>query len=206
MNVMGPLIPNGVIDAGWSYLIAFVIGIAFGLIMESSGFSSSRKIVGLFYGYDFTVLRVFFTACFIAMFGLLYMNYAGILDLSMIYFPDTFLTSAIVGGVIMGLGFIVGGFCPGTGIVAAAIGKIDAIVFLIGIFIGIFLFAEIFPLVKDIYFGNPMGKSRINEVVGLSKGMFAFLFVIIAVVAFVVTRTIEINVNKKYAEKLKDSE
>ena len=124
----------------------------------------------------------------------------------MIYFPDTFLTSAIVGGVIMGLGFIVGGFCPGTGIVAAAIGKIDAIVFLVGIFIGIFLFAEIFPLVKDIYFGNPMGKSRINEVVGLSKGMFAFLFFIIAVVAFVVTRTIEINVNKKYAEKLKDRE
>jgi len=197
---MGPLIPNGIIDDGWSYLIAFIIGIAFGLIMESSGFSSSKKIVGLFYGYDFTVLRVFFTATFIAMFGLLYMNYAGILDLSMIYFPDTFLTSAIVGGVIMGIGFIVGGFCPGTGIVAAAVGKIDAIVFLVGIFIGIFIFSEIFPLVKDIYFGNPMGKSRVNEILGLSKGMFAFIFVIIAVIAFVVTRTIEIRVNKKYSE------
>lgn len=197
---MGPLIPNGIIDAGWSYLVAFVIGIGFGLIMESSGFSSSKKIVGLFYGYDFTVLRVFFTAAFIAMFGLLYLNYAEILDLSMIYFPDTFLTSAIVGGVIMGVGFIVGGFCPGTGIVAASIGKIDAIVFLIGIFIGIFIFSEIFPLVKDIYFGNPMGKSRFNEVLGLSKGLFAFLFVLIAVVAFFVTRTIEIRVNKKYAE------
>jgi len=71
---------------------------------------------------------------------------------------------------------------------------------LVGIFIGIFIFSEIFPLVKDIYFGNPMGKSRVNEILGLSKGMFAFIFVIIAVIAFVVTRTIEIRVNKKYSE------
>lgn len=195
---MGPLIPNGIIDPGWSFLIAFLIGIGFGLIMEGSGFGSSRKIVGLFYGYDFTVLRVFFTAAFIAMFGLLYLNYAEILDLSMIYFPDTFLVSAIVGGVIMGVGFIIGGYCPGTGVVAAAIGKIDALFFLAGIFIGIFLFSEFFPLLKDIYFGHPMGKSRFNELLGLSKGMFAFLFVLIAVIAFVVTRSIEIRVNKKY--------
>lgn len=195
---MGPLIPNGIISGDWSYLFAFFIGVAFGLIMESSGFGSSRKIVGLFYGYDFTVLRVFFTATFIAMMGLLYFNYAELIDLSMIYFPVTYLYSAIAGGIIMGLGFILAGFCPGTGIVAASIGKIDAMVFLFGIFIGVFLFAEVFPLVKDFYYAKDLGKSRINEVLGLSRGMFAFLFVIVAVIAFVVTRSIEIRVNKKY--------
>ena len=69
---------------------------------------------------------------------------------------------------------------------------------LCGIFIGIFLFAEIFPWVKDFYYAKDLGKSRINEVFGLSKSMFAFLFVLVAVVIFVVTRTIEIRVNKKY--------
>jgi uncharacterized membrane protein YedE/YeeE len=195
---MGPLIPNGIISGDWSHLFAFFIGLAFGLIMEGTGFGSSRKIVGLFYGYDFTVVRVFFTATFIAMMGLLYFNYAGLIDLSMIYFPTTYLYSAITGGIIMGLGFILAGFCPGTGIVAASIGKIDAMVFVLGIFIGIFLFAEIFPWVKDFYYAKDLGKSRINEVFGLSKSMFAFLFVLVAVVVFVVTRTIEIRVNKKY--------
>ena len=195
---MGPLIPNEIISGDWSYLFAFFIGLAFGLIMEGSGFGSSRKIVGMFYGYDFTTLRVFFTATFIAMMGLLYFNYAGIIDLSMIYFPKTYLYSVITGGVIMGAGFILAGFCPGTGMVAAGIGKIDAMVFLLGMFIGIFIFAEIFPLVKDFYFSADLGKSRINEVFGLSRGMFAFLFVVFAVILFVFTRSIEIRVNKKY--------
>lgn len=195
---MGPLIPNGVISGDWSYLFAFFIGVAFGLIMEGSGFGSSRKIVGMFYGYDFTVVRVFFTATFIAMLGLLYFNYAGLIDLSMIYFPTTYLYSAITGGIVMGLGFILAGFCPGTGIVAASIGKIDAMVFVLGIFIGILLFSEIFPLIKDFYYAKDLGKSRINEVFGLSKSVFAFLFVLVAVIVFVVTRSIEIRVNKKY--------
>ena len=197
---MGPLIPNGIISGDWSYLFAFFIGVAFGLIMEGTGFGSSRKIVGMFYGYDFTVLRVFFTATFIAMMGLLYFNYAEIIDLSMIYFPITYLYSAIVGGIIMGVGFILAGFCPGTGIVAASIGKIDAMVFIFGIFIGIFIFSEIFPWVKDFYFAKDLGKSRINEVLGLSRGMFAFLFVLLAVILFVITRSIEIRVNRNYAD------
>lgn len=200
---MGPLIPNGIISGDWSYLFAFFIGVAFGLIMEGSGFSSSRKIVGMFYGYDFTVLRVFFTATFIAMMGLLYFNYAEIIDLSMIYFPKTYLYSAIVGGVIMGVGFLIGGYCPGTGIVGASIGKIDAMVFILGIFIGIFLFSEFFPLVKDFYTSGDLGKSRINEVFGISKSLFAFLFVLFAVILFVVSRSIEIRVNKKYSEEEK---
>ncbi len=201
---MGPLIPNGVIDGGWSFLVAFFIGVAFGLVMEGSGFSSSRKIVGLFYGYDFTVLRVFFTATFVAMMGLLYFNYLELIDLSMLYFPPTYLYSAILGGVIMGIGFIIGGFCPGTSVVASAIGRIDGMVFLLGIFIGITLFAEIFPMVKDIYTSHDLGKSRINEVLGLSKGVFAFFFVLIAIIAFIITRSIEIRVRSKYEQALED--
>ena len=88
---MGPLIPNGIIDAGWSYIIAMVLGFFFGYILESAGFSSSRKLVGVFYGYDFTVLRVFFTAVVTAMIGLLYFNFMGWIDLSMLYIPPTFL-------------------------------------------------------------------------------------------------------------------
>lgn len=188
---MGPLIPQGIIGEGWSYVIAFITGAFFGMILESSGFSSSRKIVGLFYGYDFTVLRVFFTATVTAMIGLLYFNYMGWIDLSMVYFPPMYLWAAIVGGLIMGLGFIIGGFCPGTGLCAVGIGKLDALANVVGLYLGIFLFSEGYAFFEKLYLSNALGDLRVNEVLGISSGLFAFLFAAFALVAFIVTAWIQ---------------
>lgn len=192
----GPLIPMGIIGQGWDLVIALLIGMAFGYVLESAGFSSSRKLAGVFYGYDFTVLRVFFTAAITAMVGLLYFGYMGWIDLSMIYVNKTFLIAAIVGGITMGLGFITGGYCPGTSMCGIAIGKIDAMVFTGGMLLGIFIFSEAFPLVKGIYEGYDLGALKINEVLGLSTGVFAILLIIVALVAFVITRIIENKVKK----------
>jgi hypothetical protein len=188
---MGPLIPHGIIDDGWSYVIAFLIGIAFGFILEASGFSSSRKIVGLFYGYDFTVLRVFFTATVTAMVGLLWFNYLGWIDIGEIYFPSTYVNAAITGGVIMGLGFIMGGFCPGTGMCAVAIGKLDALAYVFGLYLGIFIFSGAYSWFEGLYLKNALGKIQISEALGISTGLFAFLFVAAALFAFIVTDWIQ---------------
>ena len=188
---MGPLIPQGIIGEGWSYVIAFITGAFFGMILESSGFSSSRKIVVLFYGYDFTVLRVFFTATVTAMIGLLYFNYMGWIDLSMVYFPPMYLWAAISGGLIMGLGFIMGGFCPGTGLCAVGIGKLDALANVVGLYLGIFLFSEGYAFFEKLYLSNALGDLRVNEVLGISSGLFAFLFASIALTAFIITAWIQ---------------
>ncbi len=197
---MGPLIPQDIISAGWSYVIAFIVGLAFGAVLESSGFSSSRKIVGLFYGYDFTVLRVFFTATVTAMIGLLYFDYLNLLDLGMIYVLPTYLTAALVGGVVMGLGFILGGFCPGTGICGLAIGKIDALVFVVGLYLGILLFSFVFPYLGALYESNALGQVKVTESLGVSTALFTFLFLMAALTAFVVVGYIEKRVNKAKAE------
>jgi hypothetical protein len=73
-------------------------GIAFGWVLESSGFSSSRKLAGVFYGYDAVVLKVFFTAAITAMLGLLFMSLFGWIDLDLAYVNPTYLTSALGGG------------------------------------------------------------------------------------------------------------
>ena len=171
---MGPLVPQEIIAAGWNLLIAFVIGVGFGFVLEQAGFSSSRKLAGVFYGYDTVVLKVFFTAAIVAMLGLLYFSLFGWIDLTLIYVNPTFLTSAIVGGAIMGVGFIVGGFCPGTSVCAAAIGKIDAMVFVGGIIIGVFLFGESYPLIKELYMAKSLGALKLSDVLGVSQGLLAF--------------------------------
>ncbi len=197
---MGPLIPNGIITGDWNFVIAILLGIAFGFILEASGFSSARNLAGVFYGYNFVVLRVFFTAVIVAMVGLLYFDYFGWLDLSKIFILPTFLTPMIVGGVIMGLGFIIGGFCPGTSFTAIAIGKLDGLVFTLGLYLGIFVFAEAFPLYSDFYTSGNMGNVTLMDVTGISASWLAFAFTLVALAAFWITMLIEKRVRKNITE------
>lgn len=191
---MGPLVPD-IISTNLNFIIALVIGILFGAILEQAGFSTSKKLVGLFYGYDFTVLRVFFTAGVVAMFGVMMLDHWGYLDVNLIYINPTFLGAAIVGGLIMGMGFVIGGFCPGTSVCAAAIGKIDAMYFIVGAALGILLFAEGYPLWEGFYKSYNYGFPRIFDSLGMSQSVFAFLLTSIALLSYWVTSIIENKVN-----------
>jgi len=191
---MGPLVPY-IISNEFNLVIALIAGIGFGFILEQAGFSSTKKLVGLFYGYDFTVLKVFFTAGITAMIGVLLFAHFGILDLSLIYINPTFLYSALTGGAIMGLGFIIGGFCPGTSVCAAAIGKVDGLAFVFGSALGVLLFIEGYPLFEKIYLTQAWGPVLINEKLGMSKIVFAFILTTFAFVAFYFTRLIENHIN-----------
>ncbi len=174
-----------------SLLIAFLIGIGFGFSLEQAGFSSSRKLAGMFYGYDTTVIKVFFTASLTALIGSQIMSYLGLIDLSQVFVNEFYVTSSIIGGVIMGAGFIMAGFCPGTGICAASIGKIDAMVFILGGLLGAFLFAESWPLVSNLATANYKGPVKINEVFGISPALFTFFLVLIAMLMFRVAEKAE---------------
>ncbi len=191
---MGPLVPD-IIGNELNLVVALLIGIAFGFILEQAGFSTSRKLVGLFYGYDFTVLRVFFTAGITAMIGVIAFGHFGILDLNLIYINPTYIWSAITGGLIMGLGFVIGGFCPGTSVCAAATGKIDAMIFIAGSFLGVLLFAEGYPWLEAHYKSGFWGFPHMFETMGISQAAFAVLMTIMAVGAFVVAAIVERRVN-----------
>lgn len=192
---MGPLVPD-IIGNELNLVVALLIGIAFGFILEQAGFSTSKKLVGLFYGYDFTVLRVFFTAGITAMIGVIAFGHFGLLDLNLIFVNPTYIGSAIVGGLIMGLGFILGGFCPGTSVCAAATGKIDAMIFIAGSFLGVFIFAEGYIYLEDFYKSGFWGYPQMFETLGMSQSAFAVIMTVFAVLAFIVTTMIEKKVNK----------
>jgi len=188
---MGPLAVNDIISPNTNFFLAFIIGIAFGFVLEQSGFSSSRKLAGLFYGYDMVVLKVFFTGGVTAMLGLLFFSLFGWVDLNLVYVNPTFLTSAIVGGLIMGAGFIMGGFCPGTSFCGAAIGKIDAMIFILGLFIGVYFFAFGYPMFETLYKSGNMGSPKISTMLNVSDGIFALILTVIALTMFYVSEWIE---------------
>lgn len=181
---MGPLSSLISVPEWLDLLIALLIGIGFGFSLEQAGFSSSRKLAGMFYGYDTTVIKVFFTAAIVALIGSQLLSYFGLLNLNQVFVNEFYVTSSIVGGVIMGAGFIMGGFCPGTGLSALSIGKIDAMVFFAGGLTGAFLFAETYPLIQNLANDSYKGPVKINEVLGISPGLFSFLLIVAAVGMF----------------------
>ncbi len=181
---MGPISLLTSIPDWLNLVIAILIGIGFGFALEQAGFSSSRKLAGMFYGYDTTVIKVFFTAAIVALIGSQLLSFFGLLNLNLVFVNEFYVTSAIVGGIIMGAGFIMGGFCPGTGLSALSIGKIDAMVFFAGGLTGAFLFAETYPLIENLANRSYKGPVKINEVLGISAGLFTFLLIIVAVILF----------------------
>jgi len=181
---MAPISSLTVFPEWLDLLIAFLIGIGFGFSLEQAGFSSSRKLAGMFYGYDTTVIKVFFTAAIVALIGSQFLSFFGLLDLTKVFVNEYYVAASIVGGVIMGAGFIMGGFCPGTGLCAMSIGKIDAIVFFVGGLTGAFLFAETYPFIQNLANGYYKGPVKINEALGISPGLFILLLIIAAAIMF----------------------
>ena len=97
---MGPIATLYHLPEWADLLFALFIGMGFGFALEQAGFSSSRKLAGMFYGYDTTVLKVFFTAAIIALAGAQLLSFWGLLDLSLVFVNEFYVNSVIIGGVI----------------------------------------------------------------------------------------------------------
>jgi uncharacterized protein len=165
-------------------VIGIVLGFFFGFFLERAGFSSAKKLTDQFYFKDFAVLKVMFTAIIIAMLGIAYFSMLGWLSFGELYVPLTFIWPQLVGGLFLGAGFILGGYCPGTSVVAAAIGKIDGLLFAIGILIGIFGFGATLPHFERFNVSGALGALTIPQWLNVNTGIVAMAVTLIAIAAF----------------------
>lgn len=166
------------------YLVFLLVGMGFGAVLEMSGFGDSRKLAGQFYLRDMTVLKVMFTAIIVAMVLIFTFSSVGLLDFGRLYVNPTYLLPGIIGGLIMGIGFIVGGFCPGTSIVALSTFKIDGIFFSVGVAFGVFVFGETVPIFQGFHNSTYMGRFILPELFGVSTGVIVVLVVLMALTMF----------------------
>jgi len=182
--MMTPLYKYGFFGEELSLLVAFALGLGFGFCLERAGFGSARKLAAQFYLYDMSVFKVMFTAIVTALLGVTYLGWLGWLDLDLVYLVPTHLGPQIVGGLVLGVGFVVGGYCPGTSVAALATGRFDAVIYALGIFAGSFAYAEVYPSIKEFVNANAMGQVTLPEVLHLPWGLVVFVVVLIAVVGF----------------------
>lgn len=166
------------------FLLFLAIGAAFGAVLEMSGFGDSRKLAAQFYFKDMTVLKVMFTAIVVACVLIFLSTSLGLLDFERVWVNPTYLYSGIVGGLIMGVGFILGGFCPGTSLVAAATGKVDGMLFVLGVGFGVFVFGESVQSFEGFFNSSYVGRFMLPEFLGISTGWTVVALVLMALAMF----------------------
>jgi len=162
------------------YLIYAIIGFFFGLILESAGFGNSRKLAAQFYFKELTVFKVMFTAIIVAMALIFFSSAIGVLDYTLIWVNPTYLWPGIIGGFVMGVGFIIGGFCPGTSLVAAATLKLDGIFFVAGALFGIFIFGDTVDFYSAFFHSSYYGRVTLPELFNLSYGVTVVAIILMA--------------------------
>ena len=165
-------------------VVAGLVGFGFGFVLERAGFGRADRLTAVFYGRDFRVLRVMFSAIVTAMIGLYSLDLAGVLPLPSIGLLDTYLWPHLVGGLLLGAGFVVGGYCPGTSPVAAVSGKIDAWLFMGGIVGGSALFTLSWDTVAPLAGAGARGRFLLFDLLGVPSGVVIFAVTLFAVGAF----------------------
>ncbi len=166
-------------------VLAVALGTAFGFVLERAGLGRAQKLMGQFHGTDMTLLRVLFTAIVTAMVGSLVLSAVGLLDLRLVQLRyPTYLWPMVVGGVTLGAGFVVSGYCPGTSVVAAASGKLDALATLGGLALGALAYAELEPALGTFPVSGALGPLSLAQWLGLAPAAVAVAVAALAVGAF----------------------
>lgn len=172
---------------GWwgANCVYLAVGFGFGFILERAGFGNARKLAAQFYFYDQTVLKVMFTAIVVAMLGIFWTARLGLLDMDRVWINPTYLGPAVVGGLVLGMGFIIGGYCPGTSLVAMVTLKLDGLFFVLGVVTGIFIFGETVGMFSDFWNqSGALGRLTLPEWLGVSTGSVVLGVVVMALGMF----------------------
>lgn len=179
-----PFFAFGMFGEDASLLVALLVGIGFGFFLERAGFGSARKLVAQFYLSDLAVFKVMFTAIVTAMLGLTLLSSLGVLDLNEIYLVPTYWPSQIVGGLLLGAGFVIGGYCPGTSIAAVATGRIDGLIYVLGLTAGTLGFSVLFPLLEGFYAAGSAGELTLPLLLNLPRAVVVSAVVVMAIAGF----------------------
>jgi uncharacterized protein len=147
-----------------------LFGLLFGFLLQKGGVAKFDILIGILLLENFVVVKVMLSAIIVGMVGIYILNRQGLAELQI---KDAILGANILGGLIFGVGFALIAYCPGTNAAATGQGNLDALVGILGMLVGSYLFAlsSKFSSGTISKKGN-LGKKTLPQLVGLSPGIF----------------------------------
>ena len=175
-------------------IVGVAIGFGFGFVLERAGFGNAKKLAAQFYLHDMTVFKVMFGAIITASLGLMIASGLGWADLTQVSESAasfTYLWPMLVGGLVLGAGFVISGYCPGTSVVGMASGSIDAVFAFVGIIAGSILYGEMFPLIADFHVSGDKGHFFLYDWLNIPAPVLAAAIAVMALAMFVGAEKVE---------------
>ncbi|MAN81541.1 MAG: hypothetical protein CMF64_14240 [Magnetovibrio sp.] len=129
-------------------ILAIVIGGAFGFVLDRIGATNPNLIIGMLRLSNLHLMKTIFLAIGTASVLLYAGLMLGLVDPGHLDVKDAYW-GGFIGGVLLGLGFAVSGYCPGTGLAAAATGRWDGVVFVLGGLLGAGAYMATYAWVKS---------------------------------------------------------
>ncbi len=137
-------------------VLAIILGLLFGFILQKAGAANPQRIIGMLRLNDLHLMKVILFAIGISSLTLFILLGTGIINSGHISVKSSYL-GVIVGGGIFGLGWAISGFCPGTSLVAAGAGRKDALSSIAGGLLGAFAYMLMYASLKSSFLFNKLG-------------------------------------------------
>lgn len=156
-------------DKGSKMPLAIVFGLIFGFLLQKGGVGKYAVIEGQLLFQDFTVVRVMLSAVLVGMIGIYFLHKNANTKL---HIEPTQVGANIIGGLVFGAGFACAGYCPGTGAAALGQGDIFAGIFVAGMIVGSYIYAEASAFLnKTVKSWGDKGKITIPQVLHIKSGI-----------------------------------
>jgi len=179
MDWLFPLFTTGQISSNLNLFIGLFIGIGFGFVLEKAGFGTSKHIATVFYFRNLRVTQTMIAAIVTAATWVVIFSYMGWMDFSKVFIPITYVWPYLIGGAIFGTGMVMSGWCPGTSVVGMVTGKVDAVVFVVGMFAGMFVYFETYAYFENFANSGNIGRFTIDKLVGGDMFTSSYLVTVI---------------------------
>jgi uncharacterized membrane protein YedE/YeeE len=147
--------------------LAILIGAAFGAVLDRIGASNPSVIGRMLSLADLRLMKTILLGIGIGsvlMFGGQMLGFVEVGHMSV----KAAYAGVFVGGLLLGFGWALSGFCPGTGVVALGAGRRDALAFVAGGLLGAAAYMATYPTAKASGLLAPVagGKVTIGTVPG----------------------------------------
>jgi hypothetical protein len=130
-------------------ILAIILGSLFGFALHRVGATNPQIIINMLRLTDLHLMKVILFAISISS-TLLFAGLAiGAIDPSHLSVKTSYW-GVIIGGAILGIGWALAGYCPGTGVAALGDGRKDAIFFVVGGLFGAYLYMVIYSKLKGL--------------------------------------------------------
>ena len=148
-------------------ILAIVIGAAFGFALDRVGATNPNYIIGMLRLGNLHLMKTILLAIGVSSLLMFLGLLAGVIDPGHLSVKTAYL-GVFLGGILLGLGFAAAGYCPGTGLAAAATGRKDAFAFVLGGLLGAAAYMVTFAWVESTGVLDSLlgGKSTIGSIAG----------------------------------------